>query len=132
MTPTPTRLIAALAMASALSCGGDGVTEPTFTMADLVGTWTGSVENSQNSLSISVTCDAEGNVSGSGVSSSWTIDSEGRVTGSGSFAFISGSSLTVAGTSWSLQLGKDRRTLTGRFDVSYPTLHDMAVELRKQ
>ncbi|RMD67233.1 hypothetical protein D6833_00470 [Candidatus Parcubacteria bacterium] len=120
------------------SCGGDGSNpsgpgpSTSFSLADLQGTWTGEAKNADNTVSLNLTCDTAGEVSGSGVDCTWAIDSQGKVTGSGSFTFVAGSSLIVASASWHLQLDNNKTSLSGTFNVAYPTLHDLEVTLNKQ
>jgi hypothetical protein len=109
-----------------------GPSTPTYQMSDLQGTWTGQATNSSNTLNLELTIDSNCKVSGSGVSCTWSIDDAGKVTGGGAFSFISGSYLTVAGASWSLQMNTDKKTMSGTMDVSYPTLHSMTTTLTKQ
>ena len=103
-----------------------------YNLTDLVGTWTGEGENSSNTVSLDLSVDSGGKVSGSGVSSQWSIDSNGKVTGGGSFSFLAGSRLVVAAAGWSLQIDSNKTGLSGTFNVAYSTLHDMAVTLTKQ
>jgi hypothetical protein len=105
---------------------------PTFATSDLQGSWKGTAVNSSNSLTLSLAVDGQCKATGSGVSSTWSIDNTGKVTGGGSFSFVSGSYLTVASSSWSLQMSQDKKSLSGSMDVSYPTLHNMTVSLTKQ
>jgi hypothetical protein len=105
---------------------------PSYSMSDLQGNWTGDAINSSNTLHIALTVDSQCKVSGSGVSCTWAIDETGKVTGSGSFSFVSGSYLTVAASSWSLQMNTDKKTMTGMMEVAYPTLHSMNTTLTKQ
>jgi hypothetical protein len=105
---------------------------PTYTMSDLQGTWKGDAINSSNTLNLTLVVDSQCKVSGSGVSCTWAIDETGKVSGSGSFAFTSGHYLTVAASSWSLQMNTDKKTMTGTMDVAYPTLHSMSTTLTKQ
>jgi len=119
-----------------ISCSDDDsptTPAPTnYEQSDLVGTWVGEAQNSSNTISLNLTVDSEGKVSGSGVSSNWSCASDGKVTGAGSFAFTSGQYLTVAGAGWSLQLNSDKTKLTGNFNVAYSTLHNMAIDITKQ
>lgn len=105
---------------------------PSYSMSDVEGTWKGTAVNSSNTLNLTLTVNSQCKVSGSGVSCTWTIDDAGKVTGSGSFSFVSGSYLTVASSSWSLQMSNDKRSMTGSMDVSYSTLHGMSVSVTKQ
>ena len=124
------------------SCGGNGSdtssgeeesnVTPSFDLSDLVGNWIGNATNSYNTISLDVIVDSGGNVTGSGVSSTWSVNTEGTVAGSGSYSFVSGSSLIVAGASWSLQLDSEKINLSGQFDVAYSTLHNMTVNLTKK
>jgi hypothetical protein len=116
------------------SCGksSTGPEEVSCNLTDLVGTWEGEAGNSSNFVSLELTVDSVGKVSGSGVSSVWFISSTGEITGGGSFGFISGSSYIIASASWSLQLNSDKTELSGEFDVAYSGLHDMDVNLTKQ
>ena len=114
------------------SSGEEGNDTPSFALSDLVGTWIGNATNSYNTISLDMTVGSGGNVTGSGVSSTWSVNTEGKVTGSGSYSFVSGSSLTVAGASWSLQLDSEKINLSGQFDVAYSTLHNMTVNLTKK
>ena len=118
------------------SCGKeDSPTEPsnvTYSLNDLVGSWTGEVKNSSNTITLDLNVISTGKVSGSGVSSQWSIDTKGKVTGSGSFGFISGSHLIVANSSWSLQLDSKKTNLSGEFNVGYSGLHNMSVNLDKK
>ncbi len=100
-----------------------------YTLSNLVGTWAGTAKGT---ISLELNVDSEGKVSGSGVSSQWSIDSKGKVTGGGSLSFTSGSYYTVAGASWSLQLDSEKTNLSGEYDVAYPSLHNMAIELTKE
>ena len=119
-----------------VSCKDDdsnpaGAEQTTYELSDIVGSWTGTVENSYNTLNLNLTVDSDGKVSGSGVSSTWSIDSDGKITGGGSFSFIAGSSLIIASSSWSAQLNSNKTKISGTFNVGYSTLHDMAVDLTK-
>ncbi len=120
-----------------VSCGKNdsnptGPSNTSYADTDIVGSWSGEAKNSSNTLSMNLTVDSVGKVSGSGVSSSWSIDSSGKITGGGSFSFISGSRLTVAGAGWTLQLNSNKKDITGKYNVAYSTLNDMDVTLTKQ
>lgn len=106
-----------------------GSSNVNYALSDLVGTWTGTAKGT---ISLNLNVDSEGKVSGSGVSSQWSIDSKGKVTGGGSFSFTLGNYYTVAGASWSLQLDSKKTSLSGEYDVAYPSLHDMTVNLAKE
>ncbi|MBM4162775.1 MAG: hypothetical protein FJ217_16985 [Ignavibacteria bacterium] len=130
-------LIVAVCMTLLASCKKDesSPTEsstPTYSMSDLQGTWKGEAKNSSNTLSLNLTVDTQCKVTGSGVSCTWSIDNTGKVAGSGSFSFVSGSYLTVAAASWSLQMSSDKKSITGTMEVAYPTLHGMSTTLTKQ
>jgi len=103
-----------------------------FAQADIVGDWKGTAKNSSNTITLNLSVSSSGKVTGSGVSSTWTVASDGKVTGGGSFSFVAGSSYISASASWDLQLSEDKTSLTGKFDVSYSSLHSMTVNLTKQ
>jgi len=109
-----------------------GTSTPTYGMTDLHGTWKGEAKNSSNTVQLNVTVDSQCKATGSGVSCTWSIDNTGKVTGSGSFSFVSGPYLTVAASSWSLQMSSDKKSMTGTMEVAYPTLHGMSTTLTKQ
>ena len=112
------------------STGPSDVTTPTdvsYNKTDLVGTWEGEADD----ISLELTVNPLGKVSGSGISSQWSIDSQGKVSGGGNYSFLSNSSLIVASASWSLQLNSDKTELSGKLDVSYSGLHNMDVNLTK-
>ena len=99
-----------------------------YNQSDIVGAWIGTA---RGDITLDLSVDSEGNVTGSGVRSLWSIDNKGKVTGGGSFSFSSGGYLTVAGASWSLQLNSNKTKLSGEYNVAYSSLHDMEVDLAK-
>ena len=106
-----------------------------YSLSDIVGTWTGEASNSNN-FSLNLTVDAEGEVSGIGAggslefSAEWSVDDEGKVTGSGVIFISSGGTLTIEMGYWSLQLSADKTSLSGSF--SSFSLGSMDVNLNKQ
>ncbi len=124
-------LVVIVAITAACSKNSTGP-QIVYTLADIVGNWIGTVENTSNTLNLNLNVDDTGKANGSGVSSTWSVSNTGAVTGGGSFSFIAGSSFVVASAGWNIQLSEDKQTLTGTFDVSYPSLHSMEVNLTKQ
>jgi hypothetical protein len=119
-----------------ISCEKSNPITPTVSnavLSDLVGNWSGSTTNSSNNITLLLTVDTVGNISGSGVKSKWSITNAGRVTGGGTYSFTAGYySFIVADASWLLQLNSDKNTLAGTLDITYGTLRNMTVNLNKQ
>ena len=127
-------IVLTVIIAISISCSKKSPTaaQIVYALSDIVGTWAGTAENSSNALNLTLSVDNTGKVSGSGVSSTWSVDESGKVTGGGSFSFVSGSSYTVAAAGWHMVLNQGKTTLTGKFNVAYPSLHDMDVNLVKE
>lgn len=103
-----------------------------FSLADLVGNWTGTAVKNSTTINLNLNVDETGKVSGSGVSSTWSITEDGTVTGGGSFSFLSGGHLIVASAGWNLTMNEAKSMLTGTFNVSYSGLSGLSVDLNKQ
>lgn len=117
-----------------IGCDADTSGPEPFSMADLVGTWSGEATNQQNTFTITLTCDATGDVDGSGaggalsIGATWSINAEGAVTGSGVIGIVSGGSLIIEMGGWSLQMNDDRNRLTGTFSSSHLGTMDVTLD----
>jgi hypothetical protein len=103
-----------------------------FKTGDVMGIWKGEAKNASNTISLNLAVGDSCKVSGSGVNCTWNIDQAGKVTGEGSFMFTSGGSLIWSWSTWTLQMSADKKTMSGKFNVSISSLNDMQATLTKQ
>jgi hypothetical protein len=124
-------------------------TAVTYSQSDLTGHWKGTAKNSSNTYNLDLTINSEGRVSGTakgcidGIQQTktflpqytrWTLDSSGKITFSNQtwIVVISATQMVLYHASWSLQMGVEKKKITGTLDIDRSTLRNMDVTLHKK
>jgi len=127
-----TKILLATAFSILIITCCENPTSPTnYELSDLVGDWSGKATNSNSTLTLDLTVDSEGNVSGSNFGSKWNISSDGKVTGEGGCSIQVGNAIfRGVPTTWSLQLNSKKKKLTGQLYLDFIDL-ELDVNLTK-
>jgi len=121
----------------------------TYNQSDLTGHWTGTAKNSSNTYNLDLNINSDGRVSGTakgtidGIQQTktflpehtkWTLNSSGKITFSNQtwIVMISATQGVLYKASWSLQMGVEKKKLTGILDINRSTLRNMSVTLHKK
>jgi hypothetical protein len=121
----------------------------TYNQSDLTGNWKGTAKNSSNTYNLDLTINSEGRVSGTakgcidGIQQTktflpehtrWRLDSSGKITFSNQtwIVVISATQMVLYNASWSLQMGVEKKKITGTLDIDRSTLRNMDVTLHKK
>ena len=115
------------------SPGCKSSTAPQSAARELVGTWVGTTGSGEagKTFPLSLSVDATGNVTGSGVISTWSADNAGRVTGGGSFSVVSWGTPKTLQANWTMQLNATKTQLTGSLATSDAFIGTVSVSLSK-
>lgn len=121
----------------------------TYKQSDLTGHWKGTAKNSSNTYNLDLNINSEGRVSGTakgcidGIQQTktflpehtkWTLDSAGKITFSNQtwIVIVSPTQMVLYKASWSLQMGPEKKKITGTLDIDRSTLRNMTVTLHKK